>query len=98
MQFFSKQTIIIILLSFITINSIVEWIIPKEKEIDIEREIKLHDIRQERDLLLIEAIKKDTLIKTFYNEFNKIENDITIDTATVSDLHGMFADYLSERR
>lgn len=97
MHYFKKETIILVLLAFLSIGKLVDWLMPKEKEIDLETEIKLHDIRKERDEMLHALEIKDTLIKHLQDEFTKIENDPSIDTATVSDMRGFFTEYLDNR-
>ena len=97
MRYFTKQNIILTLLILIGINHLVNILMPTDPPINLEREIELHDIRQERDLLQKRINQKELTIKRLEDEFHKIENDPTVDTATVHELEHFFTEYSRNR-
>lgn len=59
--------------------------------------LKIHDLNQaqaEKDSIINDLELKNT---TYENAFDSIKNSATIDTATVNQLNGYFADYLKNR-
>ena len=87
----------LVLLIVLSVNQIINWITPEEIPINIEQEIELHDIKQERDLLQKVIDQKEVTIKILEDEFHKIENDSSIDTATVHELENFFTEYRRNR-
>lgn len=98
MQYFKTDLITKIILILLLINSVTSWIVPKKKEINLEAEIRLHDILQEREEMERQSNEKDSIINKLYNLHEDIKNDISIDTASISDLDSMFTDYINKRR
>ena len=94
---FKKNLITNILLILLVINSVVSWLMPKEKEVNLDAEIKLHDILQEREVSEQKSREKDSIINLIFKKNEEIKNDVAIDTASANDLRSMFTEYRNRK-
>ena len=84
--------IIIGLLVILVINSIIGWFIPKGISYDqLETEIKLHDLEQQKAIWTDENDRLQFKIKSFKYEI--LQNDSIVDNADIHGLDSMFTDY-----
>ena len=88
----TKFTIAVFSSGFI-LAFLIAFLIPSNQEINIENEIKLHDIERQRELLEKQNHQLNYKIKLFENEI--LKNDSVIDNSTHEQLDSLFLDYFA---
>jgi len=88
----TKFTIGVFSIGFI-LGLLVVFLIPSNEEINVETEIKLHDIEQEKELLEKKNHQLNYKIKLFENEV--LTNDSIIDNSTTKQLDSLFTNYFA---
>jgi hypothetical protein len=97
MQYFKTDIFTKIILILLLINAAVSWLMPKEKQVNLEQEIELHDIRKAREIAEKKSNEKDSIINLLFKKHEETKSDIRIDTASISDLDSMFTNYFKRK-
>ena len=79
--------------SGLILGLLVMFLIPSNEEINIETEIRLHDIEQEKALLEKQNNQLQFKINLFENEV--LKNDSIIDNSTTEQLDSLFINYFA---
>ena len=79
--------------SGLILGLLVMFLIPSNEEINIETEIRLHDIEQEKALLEKKNNQLQFKINLFENEV--LKNDSIIDNSTTEQLDSLFINYFA---
>jgi len=98
MKHFTKDNLIFAIIMFLFFSKLVDIITTKSGELNFEQEIKLHDVRKQRDSINNVLIKRDSLIKGFKKKYYEIKNDYIIDTSSVDELGSFFANFADAQR